>query len=67
MQELNPPKPPRTFTKDFIWQAILKSLEQGDLFTILTARDFAKANGFSVSEIEKYEAEFEAWGLRKYV
>ena len=67
MQELNPPKPPRTFTKDFIWQAILKSLEQGDLFTILTARDFAKANGFSVSEIEKYEAEFEAWGLRKYL
>jgi len=67
MQELNPPKPPRTFTKDFIWQAILKSLEHGDGFTLVMARDFAKANGFSVSEIEKYEAEFEAWGLRKYV
>ena len=67
MQELNPPKPPRTFTKDFIWQAMLKSLEHGDGFTLVMARDFAKANGFSVSEIEKYEAEFEAWGLRKYV
>lgn len=67
IEQLNPPKPPRTFTKDFIWQAMLKSLEKGDLFTILMARDFAIANGFSVSEIEKYEAEFEAWGLRKYV
>lgn len=67
MQELNPPKPPRTFTKDFIWRAILKSLEHGDGFTLVMARDFAKANGFSVSEIEKYEAEFEAWGLRKYL
>lgn len=67
MEQLNPPKPPRTFTKDFIWKAMLKSLEKGDLFTILMARDFATANGFSVSEIEKYEEEFEAWGLGKYI
>jgi hypothetical protein len=67
MQELNPPKPPRTFTKDFIWQAILVSLEKGDLFTILMAGDFAKENRFPTSEIKQYEDEFNEWGLRKYL
>ena len=67
MQELNPPKPPRTFTKDFIWQALLASLEKGDLFTILMAGDFAKENGFPASEIKEYENEFNDWGLRKYL
>jgi hypothetical protein len=67
MQELNPPKPPRTFTKDFIWQAILKSLEKGDLFTILMAGDFAKENGFPASGIKQYEDELNEWGLRKYL
>jgi hypothetical protein len=67
MQELNPPKPPRTFSKDFIWQTMLKSLEKGDLFTILMAGDFAKENRFPASEIKQYEDELNDWGLRKYL
>lgn len=67
MQELNPPKPPRTFTKDFIWQAILASLEKGDLFTILMAGDFAKENGFPASAIKQYEDELNEWGLREFL
>jgi hypothetical protein len=67
IQELNPPKPPRTFTMDFIWQAMLKSLEKGDLFTILMASDFAKENGFPASEVKRYEDELDEWGLRKFL
>jgi hypothetical protein len=67
IQELNPPKPPRTFTKDFIWQTMLKSLEQGDLFTILMAGDFAKENRFPASEVKRYEDELDEWGLRKFL
>jgi hypothetical protein len=67
IQQLNPPKPPRTFSKDFIWEAILKSLERGSLNSILYARDFAKANSFPVSEIKKYEDEFNSWGYNKYL
>jgi len=67
MQELNPPKPPRTFSKDFIWQTMLKSLEKGDLFTILMAGDFAKENGYSASEVKPYEDELDEWGLRKFL
>jgi len=67
MEELSPPKPPRTFTKDFIWQTMLKSLEKGDLYTILMAVDFAKENGFSATEVKQYEDEFNEWGLSKYL
>jgi hypothetical protein len=31
------------------------------------ASDFAKENGFSASEIKKYEDEFNEWDLRKYL
>jgi hypothetical protein len=46
---------------------MLKSLEKGDLFTILMAGDFAKENGFSASEVKPYEDELEEWGLRKFL
>ena len=67
VQQLDPPKPPRTFSKDFIWEAILNSLERGSLNAILFARDFAKANRFPVSEIKKYEDEFKSWNLERYL
>ncbi len=67
IQQLDPPEPPKTFSKDFIWEVTLKSLEKGDLYSILMARSFAKVNGFPVSEIKRYEDEFTNWGLRKYV
>jgi hypothetical protein len=66
IDELNPPKRPKTFTKDFMWETILKSLEKGSLNSVLFARDFAKRNGYPVSEIKKYEDEFKAWGYKKY-
>ena len=67
IQQLDPPKPPRTFSKDFIWEAILNSLERGSLNAILFARDFAKANRYPVSEIKKYEDEFKSWNLERYL
>jgi hypothetical protein len=46
---------------------MLKSLEQGDLFTILMAGDFAKENRFPASEVKRYEDELDEWGLRKFL
>jgi hypothetical protein len=67
MKELDPPKPPKTFSKDFIWETMLQALEKGSLYAILGAKDFAKANGFPVSEVKKYEEEFKLWGFEKFL
>ena len=46
---------------------MLKALEKGSLYAILGAKDFAKANGFPVSEVKKYEEEFKLWGFEKFL
>jgi hypothetical protein len=67
IEDLDPPIPPRTFTTEEIWNALLKSLNQGDLHSIYIAEDFAEANGLPIQELKIYKDEFDSWGFEKYL
>jgi hypothetical protein len=66
IDQIDPPKRPETFSNEFIWNALLKSLEHGSVSALECAREFAENNGFPVKEVEKYEEEFKAWGFDAY-
>lgn len=65
--QFDPPIPPRTFTKDEIWDCLLKALEQGNLHAIYSARAFAKENKYPTSQLKIYEDEFKSWNFEKYL